>query len=81
MKVTPLLYRKNNLSAHQIDVCERGKTAYAELKGCELSFLQQNIFEATVQIRSNKKHADLSSIYSYLVRIEKLKELSVQYLQ
>ena len=43
--------------------------------------MQQNIFEAITQIRSNNKHPDLKSIHNYLVRIEKLKELSEQYLQ
>ena len=47
----------------------------------EKNFLQQNIFQAIAQIRSNNKRLDLKSIYSYLVKIEKLKELSVQYLQ
>ena len=47
----------------------------------EQSFLQQNIFEAIAQNRSNNKLPHLKSIHSYLVRIEKLKELSVQYLQ
>ena len=47
----------------------------------EQSFLQQNIFEAIAQNRSNNKLLHLKSIHSYLVRIEKLKELSVQYLQ
>ena len=44
-------------------------------------FLQQNIFEVITQIRSNNKRPDLKNIHSYLVRIEKLKEVSVQYLQ
>ena len=55
--------------------------ASAELTVSEPSFLQQNIFEAITQIRSNNKRPDLKSIYSYLVRVEKLKELCVQYLQ
>ena len=33
------------------------------------------------QICSNNKRPDLKSIHSYLVKMEKLKELSVQYLQ
>ena len=53
----------------------------AELTVNEKNFLQQNIFQAIAQIRSNNKRLDLKSIYSYLVKIEKLKELSVQYLQ
>ena len=44
-------------------------------------FLQQNVFQASAQIGSNNKRPDLKSIHSYLVKIEKLKELSVQYLQ
>ena len=55
--------------------------ACVDLTISEQSFLQQNIFEAIAQIRSNNKHPDLMSIHSYLVRIEKLKELSVQFLQ
>ena len=55
--------------------------SYVELTVSEQSFLQQNIFEGIAQIRSNNKRPDLKSIHSYLVRIEKLKELSVQYLQ
>ena len=35
---TPLLYRKDNSGAYQIEVCERGKMTCAELVGCELSF-------------------------------------------
>ena len=54
--------------------------ASAELTVSEPSFLQQNIFEAITQIRYNNKRPDLKSIYSYLVRVEKLKELCVQYL-
>ena len=53
----------------------------AQLTVSEQSFLQQNIFEAITQIRSNNKRPNLKSIHSYLVRIEKLKELSEQYLQ
>ena len=53
----------------------------AELTISEQSFLQQNIFETIAQICSNNKRPDLKSIHSYLVRIEKLKELSVQFLQ
>ena len=53
----------------------------AELIVNEKNFSQQNIFQAIAQIRSNSKRLDLKSIYSYLVKIEKLKELSVQYLQ
>ena len=55
--------------------------ACVDLSVSEKSFLQQNIFEAIAQIRSNNKRPDLKSIHSYLVRIEKLKELSVQFLQ
>ena len=55
--------------------------ACAQLTVSEQSFLQQNIFEAITQIRSNNKRPDLKSIHSYLVRIEKLKEISEQYLQ
>ena len=55
--------------------------ACAQLSVSEQSFLQQNIFEAITQIRSNNKRPDLKSIHSYLVRTEKLKELSEQYLQ
>ena len=55
--------------------------ACAELTVSEQSFLQQNIFEAIAQIRSNNKRPDLKSIHSNPVRIEKLKELSVQFLQ
>ena len=47
----------------------------------QLSFAQKNIFEAITQIRSSNKRPDLKSIHSYLVRIEKVKELSKQYLQ
>ena len=50
-----------------------------DLSISEKSFLQQNMFEAIDQIRSNNKRPDLKSTYSYLVRIEKLKELSVQF--
>ena len=53
----------------------------AELTVSEPSFLQQNIFEAIAQIRSDNKRPDLKSIRSNPVRIEKLKELSVQFLQ
>ena len=53
----------------------------AELTISEQNFLQQNVFETIAQIRSNNKRPDLKSIDSYLVRIEKLKELSVQFLQ
>ena len=52
--------------------------ACAELAVSEKSVLQQNIFQAIGQIRSNRKRPDLKSINSYLVKIEKLKELSVQ---
>ena len=55
--------------------------ACAELTVSEQSFLQQNIFEAIAQIRSDNKRPDLKSIRSNPVRIEKLKELSVQFLQ
>ena len=55
--------------------------ACAQLSVSEQSFLHQNIFEAITQIRSNNKRPDLKSIDSYLVWIEKLKELSEQYLQ
>ena len=55
--------------------------ACAELAVSEKSVLQQNIFQAIGQIRSNRKRPDLKSINSYLVKIEKLKELSVQNLQ
>ena len=55
--------------------------ACAQLTVSDQSFLQQNIFEAITQIRSNNKRPDLKSIHSYLVRIEKLKEISEQYLQ
>ena len=55
--------------------------ACAQLTVSEQSFLQQNIFEAITQIRSNNKRPDLKSIHSYLVRIKKLKELSEKYLQ
>ena len=55
--------------------------ACAQLSVSEQSFLQQNIFEAITQIRSNNNRPDLKSIHSYLVRTEKLKELSEQYLQ
>ena len=57
------------------------KDTCTELTISEQSFLQQNIFEAIAQIRSNNKRPDLKSVHSYLVRIEKLKELSVQFLQ
>ena len=57
------------------------KDTCTELTISEQSFLQQNIFEAIAQIRSNNKRPDLKSIHSYLVRIEKLKELSVEFLQ
>ena len=53
----------------------------AELTISEQNFLQQNVFETIAQIRSNNKRPDLKSIDSYLVRIEKLKELSAQFLQ
>ena len=53
----------------------------AQLTVSQQSFSQQNIFEAITQIRSNNRRPDLRSIQSYLVRIEKLKELSEQYLQ
>ena len=55
--------------------------ACAELTVSENIFLQQNIFQAIAQIRSNNKRPDLKGIHSYLVKIEKLKELSIQYLQ
>ena len=55
--------------------------ACAELRASEQSFLQRNIFKAIAQIRSNNRLPDLKSIHIYLVRIEKLKELSAQYLQ
>ena len=55
--------------------------ACAELTVSEKSFLQQNVFQASAQIGSNNKRPDLKSMHSYLVYIEKLKELSVQYLQ
>ena len=51
--------------------------ACAELTVCEKSFLEQNIFQTIAQIRFNNKRPDLKSIHSYLVKIEKLKELSV----
>ena len=54
--------------------------ARAQLTVSEQSFLQQSIFEAITQIRSNNKRPDLKSIHNYLVRIEKLKEVSEQYL-
>ena len=57
------------------------KMACAELTVSENIFLQQNIFQAIAQIRSNNKRPDLKGIHSYLVKIEKLKELSIQYLQ
>ena len=52
-----------------------------ELTVSEHNFLQKNIFETIAQICFNSKRLDLKSIHSYLVRIEKLKELSVQCLQ
>ena len=52
--------------------------ACAQLTVSERSFLQQNIFAAIIQIHSNNKRPDLKSIHSYLVRIEKLKELILQ---
>ena len=55
--------------------------AYADLTVSEKIFLQQNIFQAIAQICSNSKRLDLKGIHSYLVKIEKLKELSIQYLQ
>ena len=55
--------------------------ACAELAVSEKSFLQPNIFQAIAQIRSSNKCSDLKSIYSYQVKIEKLKEISIQYLQ
>ena len=53
----------------------------AELTVSEKIFLQQNIFQAIAQIPSNNTRPDLKDIHSYLVKIEKLKELSIQYLQ
>ena len=44
----------------------------AELTLSEPSFLQQNIFGAIGQVRSNNKRTDLKCIHSYLVRIENL---------
>ena len=38
--------------------------ACAELTVCEKSFLEQNIFQAIAQIRSNNKRPDLKSIHS-----------------
>ena len=75
MFVCILIKHRDILQAH------RDKIASAELTVSEQSFLQQNIFQAIAQIRSNNKRPDLKNINSYLVRIEKLKELSVQYLQ
>ena len=46
-----------------------------------MSFLQQNVYQTIAQIRYNNKCPDLKGIYSFLVKIEKLKELSVQYLE
>ena len=59
----------------------RDEMACAELTVSEQSFLQQNIFQTIAQIRSNNKCPDLKSIDSYLAKIEKLKEISVKYLQ
>ena len=75
MFVCILIKHRDILQAH------RDKMVSAELTVSEQSFLQQNIFQAIAQIRSNNKRPDLKNINSYLVRIEKLKELSVQYLQ
>ena len=44
-------------------------------------FFTTKYFEAIAQIPSNNKRLDLKSIHSYLVRIEKLKKLSVQHLR
>lgn len=56
----------------------RCNTACAELTVREQRFLQQNLFEAITQIYSNNKRPDLKSIHSFIVRIEKLKEVSVK---
>ena len=62
-------------------MCARGIMACTEFNVSEQSYLQQNIFGAITQIRSNSKCPDLKSIHSCLVITEKLKEFSVPYLQ